>query len=405
MSNRKNIIYLGSSHFPYGLAATQKMILISQSLLLSENTVTVLCKKGVYNERQIENVYLSNYKGINIVYFTGSIKPKGFIRRNILKVTGFLREIWWLRDETKKRGIDFAILTTHNVYETMWYIFLSKVFRFKTILNYVEYHSDLEKKWHEFNKRINNKLYDKLAPKYSDLIFPISEYLIQHVQKVSPGKPYLKIPGLTDFDRYNDIVEVQGDYFLFCGAAAYKEIIFFIIDSYQRLGSIATQLYLVTNGSEQEMQEVASYIERSASGKNIRVLSRLTDQELYGYYKQAKALLIPLRPTLKDIARFPHKTGEYLGSGNPVISTNYGEMKKYFTDGKDMLLAEEYDVRQFSKKMRFVLDHPEIARKIGLQGQRLGWELFDYKHKALEINSFLNLQQGLKEEVLLAVDE
>ena len=90
-----------------------------------------------------------------------------------------------------------------------------------------------------------------------------------------------------------------------------------------------------------------------------------------------------------------------------ILALSYSscEMEKYFTDGKDMLLAEEYDVHQFSKKMRFVLDHPEIARKIGLQGQRLGWELFDYKHKALEINSFLNLQQGLKEEVLLAVDE
>ena len=73
------------------------------------------------------------------------------------------------------------------------------------------------------------------------------------------------------------------------------------------------------------------------------MFSNLTNRALNDLYKNAIALLIPLRPTLQDEARFPHKIGEYLASGNPVISTNYGEVKHYFQDGHDMLIASRYD--------------------------------------------------------------
>ena len=101
-----------------------------------------------------------------------------------------------------------------------------------------------------------------------------------------------------------------------------------------------------------------------------------------------------MRPTFQDIARFPHKTGEYLASGNPVISTNYGEIKYYFIDGKSMLLAKTYDINLFTEKMQFVIDNPTEAQKIGLEGRNVASKLFDYRYKAKEIDDFLTL--GIK---------
>jgi len=241
---------------------------------------------------------------------------------------------------------------------------------------------------------INDKLFDRFAPKLSDGILPISEFLKDHLKKVAPNKPYFKIPGLTDYSRYVDIDIIEGEkYFLFCGAANYKETIFFIIDAYEALkGHQASNVYLnlVINGNQADVAEVKSYIARSNRKDMIRFYTKLTDKQLSTHYKNAIALLIPLRPTFQDIARFPHKIGEYLASGNPVISTDYGEVKYYFTDMGNMLIAGEYDINKFAAKMQSVVDHPELAKQIGTEGQQKGLSLFDYQVKAPEIDHFID---------------
>ena len=69
-------------------------------------------------------------------------------------------------------------------------------------------------------------------------------------------------------------------------------------------------------------------------------------------YVGASALLIPIEDTVQDYARFPHKIGEYLASGNPIISTNYGEMKnnKVFVDEESVLIASDYNTELFAEK-------------------------------------------------------
>jgi glycosyltransferase involved in cell wall biosynthesis len=208
---------------------------------------------------------------------------------------------------------------------------------------------------------------------------------------VSPSKKYLKIPGLTDFERYNNIPKVSDEkYFLFCGAAGYIEIICFIIESFNKINDESIYLYLVINGDHYDRLKVEKYIDENIKKTKIKMFSRLSEKELFTYYKNAIALLIPLRPTLQDTARFPHKTGEYLASENPVISTNYGEIKYYFKDGVNMLLAENYDINLFAEKMQFVIDNSQIAQQIGVEGKKVAAKLFDYNCKAIEIDNFLN---------------
>ena len=134
--------------------------------------------------------------------------------------------------------MDYAILSTHSFYSILYFVSLSNLFGFKTILNYVEYYSSVKKKWFRIGARLNDVLFDRFAPLLVDAVFPISEFLIDHLKEISPGKKYLKIPVLTDFDRYNDIeISQEKKYFLFCGAANYIEIIKFIIDSFGRLNN------------------------------------------------------------------------------------------------------------------------------------------------------------------------
>lgn len=393
MFNKKHIVYLGSSGFPYGLAEIQKIILISKSLILAGNDVTIICNSAVVNGKAYSDFLTSgSYEKIQYVYTSGSpFRSDNFIKRNLLKIKGGINEIILLRKRKSDNKLDFAILSTHNFYAVLFYSFLSKIFDFKAILNYVEYFSGVKKKRFQVGKWLNDKLFDKYAPRLVDGIFPISEFLIRHIKETSSNKKFFKIPGLTDFQRYDDIEILVGEkYFIFCGAAPYKEIIQFILNSFAELNNSNVFLYLVINGGEKDMEEIKNCISRNPQKEKIKLFSRLTQKQLFTYYKNAIALLIPLRPTFQDIARFPHKTGEYLASGNPVISTNYGEVNYYFKDMENMLLADTYDINLFAEKMQFVLDHPLEAQKLGINGKDIASRIFDYRNQATAINNFLD---------------
>lgn len=397
MSRAKHIVFLGSSGFPYGMAEIQKILLISKSLTLKGNHVTVISTHGVHREKDYPELKpVGEYQNIKYEYTSGQpFRQDNFLRRNLLKVCGFVLEAKSIREKTKKKRLDFAILSTTNFYLVAYYCMLSKILGFKTVLNYVEFFSGVKKKPIQITKRLNDYLFDKYAPRFVDAILPISEFLINHIGKVAPEKRYFKIPGLTDFERYNGInIEKFNQYVLFCGAATYTEIIYFIIDAYNQVPDDSVYLYLVINGSAEEKRNVENYFTRTKKRGLIKMFSNLSERDLFTFYKNALALLIPLRPTFQDIARFPHKTGEYMASGNPVISTNYGEVKHYFKDKENIFLAEEYDIDLYAKAIHYVIENPAFAKSVGLEGKKLAEKLFDYKHRSDRIDKFLEEQMN-----------
>ena len=73
-------------------------------------------------------------------------------------------------------------------------------------------------------------------------------------------------------------------------------------------------------------------INESSKKNNIRLFSNISYDKLISLYKQCTAFVIPLRPNINDVARFPHKISEFCASGKPFISNNYGEVDVYFKD-------------------------------------------------------------------------
>ena len=109
-----------------------------------------------------------------------------------------------------------------------------------------------------------------------------------------------------------------------------------------------------------------------------KVFSNIPFSELVDLYVNASALLIPLRSTKQDAARFPHKIAEYTATGNPIITTNYGEVNYYFKDGENALVADSYNTSDFAEKMNFVIENPEQAKQIGQKGKELGMNEFSH---------------------------
>lgn len=388
-----HVVYLGEVGFPFGLASIQKMILISKALISEGAKVTVINRKGIFDPGKPVDLPLEGqFEGIHYKYTSPSIyKPKGFLKRNIEKLKGIIGEFNYIRKLRKNKELDAGIISCYHFGQVFLYRLYSMMLGFPVVYNYVEMASAMEHRRGLYRK-INDYLFERMLVGSMAGSLPISQVLIENYKKIAPGKKYLKIPILSDFEKFNiEKKKPEHPHFLYCGALDYKEVIDFVLKSYEKLPSdINTHLYLVLGGgSKATYEKLLDEISRMEKSSMVKVIHNVPHAQIPVYYSQATALLIPMRPTLQDAARFPHKIAEYVASGNPMISVNYGEVAQYFTDGVDGLVAKDYDVTMYAEKMKFVLDHPEEAKIIGEKGKKLGLKEFNYLNYGSRLKTFL----------------
>ncbi|MDO6809969.1 glycosyltransferase [Zobellia galactanivorans] len=391
-NDSRHIVFLGTSGFPYGLAAVQRTILMGKALLSENCKVTVVCRKGTYGPYEHDGFDNNgNFEGIDYTYTSGTvIKPKSFFRRNLLKIKGIYGEFKYLQLLKKNDNIDLALVSNMKALHLFRYLFFSFFFRIPVILNLVEMPNAMQERT-KLSEKVNDYIVSRWLYKYFDGALPISDKLMDYYKIIARSRPSMKLPILCDYEKFNLPKKMENPYFLYCGSVNYMGVIDFVLECYKKLEVHHVEMYMiVSGGSKEATKELQDKINRQFEGSPVKLFSNIPYLQLVHLYNHAIALLIPLRPTLQDASRFPHKIGEYLASGNPVITTDVGEIKNYFKDGETALVAEEYSILSFTEKMSFVLKEPDRARAIGINGKELGLKEFDYKVHGLRMRRFFN---------------
>lgn len=386
----KEIVFLGESGFPIGLATIQRLTLMAKAFVHEGCRATVICRKGVH-DRNIEKNFpiRGNYDGVDYRYTVKSIyRPKGIIGRNLQKLKGIFGEYNYLKNKEK---VDLLIVSEMKVVHVLRFIFYSFLFDIPIVVNFVEMTSSMQHR-RKLTTRVNDLLLDKWVIKFFDGALPISDQLSAYYVKIAPFKPAMKLPILCDFDKF-DIPRIEDEsYFLYCGSLRYKEVRDFVVQAYRNSkANEQTKLYMiVSGGSKKETNNLQIELNAMFTSDPVKIFSNIPYEQLIRLYRNALALLIPLRNTLQDAARFPHKIGEYLAAGNPVITTNVGEIQTYFKDRETALIADNYEVREFAEKMNFVLENRKEGMKIGIRGHKMGIVEFDYRAHGQRLISFVD---------------
>ena len=392
---------LGESGFPVGLATMERTILIAKSFVTSGAKVTVICRKGVQPRNAgIEFPAKGVFENIDYIYTVDSIyKPKGFANRNFQKLKGIYGEFKQLRRLKKHQGIDLAIVSELKVVHIFRFLLYASLFDFKIALNFMEMTSSMQHR-KKILKKINDYILDNWAIRLFDAALPISDQLMAYYRKVMPSKPCMKLPIICDFDKFDIPKAGEEPYFLYCGSFRYKEVRDFIVEAYRStMADEHTKLYMiVSGGGKDETLALQEELNSKFDTEPIKLFSNIPYEQLIYLYRNAIAMLIPLRDTVQDAARFPHKIGEYLASGNPVITTAVGEIKLYFRDGKTALVADTYSKRTFAEKMQYVLDNPKKAIEIGHRGKEMGLREFHYKTHGPRLMDFMERLSNNKED-------
>ncbi|MEO0895723.1 MAG: glycosyltransferase [Bacteroidota bacterium] len=396
MTKVLSTVHGGISGFPYGnRAAINKQIAINKGLFDAGCHARVLNRKGVYTGDPSETPDASGiFEGIEFETATGRAdRPKGFLTRNLAKIKGWRREVSYLKELRKRGELDAMILDSSHIDSILFYRWITRRMGIPLVYHYVEMRSkvSMADQKHNFNQRISNQTIDKYVHKLFDGILAISDVLAQHVKSLDPQLPTMTISALCDYTKFEiPRSESPEPFFLYCGAAAYSEVIKFVMDSFNQLNRPDDlQLYMIISGAKATRQAVYDYADSLECRDKIQFFYMIPYEELAQKYRDAKALLIPLRDTIQDKARFPHKVSEYLASQNPVVTTNYGELAKYFTDLDNGLVADSYNLDQYAEKLQWVIDNPQEAKAIGMRGYEMGRQNFHYQSTGVKVRDFL----------------
>jgi hypothetical protein len=392
INKKKVVITIGLTGFPYSLAPAQKLLLIGKALIKKSSRFLVI--SNTFIKPTLLNRNLKKTGRIDgVIYHTASrfvFSPSSPVSKAYHKLLGLFREFLLINSLRRKGEIECLIVYSKSAVYSGFWGFYSRVAGIPCCLIYFELVSSLKYR-KSFFLRLNDKFFDNHIFRFFNGVITISETLIARIRSKSPKTKYIKVPPLVDFGEFEKFNRNPlENYFLYCGTLSYFEVIEFLIMSYSKLRSRDNyKLYLVVNGEKGLLEKLQTSIREKELNEQVAIFSDLTYSQLIQMYVNAFALLIPLRNTPQDTARFPQKVAEYCAARRPIITTRFGELVNYFDDSS-MIFSDNYDSVEFAEKMEFTINNTAVCERIAEKGYIIGKENFDYLSFSDPLKSFIS---------------
>lgn len=322
------------------------------------------------------------------------LSPSGFrsdvfILRQVKKILTWPRVYYAIRAENKKSKIAYIHVYTEYFATLLCYRVIASTIGAIPVLHLTEMRSAFVER--SLLRRVNHYLFESVGVTLYSHFITISKRTDDLAKNRSGAAKVLRIPPICNFSALDLISKEEevDEYILYCASMAYEEVAWFVIQAYLLLGDTPLNLRLILNGKLSP--RISEAVE--TTGGRIQVFSNLSYNRLVSMYKSARALLIPLRNSTQDEARFPQKISEYMAATRPIITTAVGEIPHYFTDGKNAFVCDTYDIVKYSEKMKEAIRDDERSSEIAKESRRLGEQCFDLNAYVSTMQRFLRLPQ------------
>ncbi len=127
------------------------------------------------------------------------------------------------------------------------------------------------------------------------------------------------------------------------------------------------KLYLVGTGHDSFIEQLKEQIVTDNITDNVVFLGKRDNDEALSIISKCDVVVVP--------HQWPKEFGpvillEAMAMGKPVITSRVGATEEFVQDGKSGFLISDYrSSTEFAKKMQYLLDNPERARKMGENGR------------------------------------
>lgn len=377
--------------YPNGMAASNRVQLLARAL--AEQTARVEVWSMMHTERPptIENERAKgSYRGVAFEYLCGSsTRPETFSQRRMAAVRAWLVTVLRVLEFRRSTSVGCVYLWFTIQRWTWTRLFMLQLLRGLSVPVVIELN---ERPW---SLRARRGLLERVvSPLYGAKgVIAISSLLGtwagDEASRRGLRTEVLEVPILVDLAEQTPDRSSPDDTLnvLFAASPGYREATTFILDAMQTVWAKHPDCRLVITGTR---PGDADWLSNDLRDPRVRLSGRVPRRELLELYSHATALLVPLFDDTKSRARFPTKIGEYLASGRPIVTTEVGEIPRYFQDGISAFMCSPDEPAAFGGKICEVLADAGRANEVGAAGRRVAESNFDYRLHAEELHAFMS---------------
>lgn len=393
------ICVCGSEGFPYGFGGTCRITLVGKALRAAGFQFQILhCGPSPLRENTARR---GVHEGISFEYTTSLARPKSRVERLLVYARAMMAlTIKLVRARAAESHITVYLYAMHGPLN----LFVGVLCRSLGIPLVQEMCE-----WWATNPRcsaLTHWLFRKRMFRASTGLLVISKEIEERAHeraaKINPCLAIYRLPTVVDLDRFrvtlppSQPAEHLIGNFVWCGTVdGWSGDVKFLLSALARARtSRPCRLILIGKYSDAAAQTIKqqasehglSVAERSRSVngsdppcEDVSLMGWVDEATLLACHRNATALLLPLRDDLQSRTRMPNKLGEYLASGKPVITCGVGDLADFLVDGVNACLARPGDDGDFADKMLAILNHPQMAARIGAAGRRICEQYLDYR--------------------------
>ena len=201
---------------------------------------------------------------------------------------------------------------------------------------------------------------------------------------------------IADENRFKGIVPAKYEhpYFAYCGTVStYKDGVDILINAFSLVHKKHPNVDLRIAGNfanEQDRNKLTRMVEDLKISGSVIFMGVVQASNMPAFLSGSIAVVLSRPDNLQAKNGFPGKLGEYLLSKSPAIVTAVGDIPLFVKDGIDGFVVEPNNEKAFAEKMEWVIEHPDEAKHIGLAGEKLAHNQFNYLNESRKLIDFLN---------------
>jgi phosphatidylinositol alpha-1,6-mannosyltransferase len=221
--------------------------------------------------------------------------------------------------------------------------------------------------------------YCKWALSKADFHFPVSEYTADLLVERGVSRDQIEVIGNgtnpdqfypTEVDELRNELGFNGKKILLTITRLVpRKGVDTVIKAMGQLRDEYSDLKYLVVGDGEQMEELKALSEKLNLSDRVTFAGRVPHEKLNAYYNLGDIFVMPSKTMEPDVEGFGIVFLEANACGKPVIGSRSGGIPSAIVEDETGLLVDEDNPNQLAQKISHLLEHPDVAARLGKRGR------------------------------------
>ncbi|MGC4377264.1 glycosyltransferase family 4 protein [Fictibacillus sp. Mic-4] len=231
------------------------------------------------------------------------------------------------------------------------------------------------------------KTIERFASRRFDAVVAATPTIGERFQTYNPNTVIIhNFPILQELLKEKSVLETNGQdrrHFIYIGGITYLRGIKQMVEAMDVLNRRSEEkLVLAGNFSPEPLKDE---VKELPGWRFVDDKGWLDREAVVEQLAKARAGLVLLHPEPRYMVSYPIKLFEYMAAGIPSIASNFPLWREFVEGNQCGICVNPLHPEEIAKAMKWLIDHPEEARRMGENGRKAVIEKYNWEKESEEL--------------------